>query len=309
MNQILQNCFSNIPTELFIPTKSKIVFVCDFFVKDISGGAELTTESLIERSPFVSSIAKIHSTSLTPKMIQKNKDKFFIFGNFTLLCENSIKTIIDLKVAYGIIEYDFKYCKFRSEKRHFIETGILCNCTNELLKEFFNQANILVWMSEKQKQIVHEKMSLENQNNFILSSVFSNETLEYLSSLREKSAVLKRDVAAMLGGGSWIKGIEETANYLRERGVAFETVQDRDYKSFLTKLSCYKSFAFFPLDYDTCPRVVIEAKLLGLNLLLNDNVLHKEEEWFKTDDLNFTINYLKTRPEEFWKNNCFSLIS
>ena len=35
-----------------------------------------------------------------------------------------------------------------------------------------------------------------------------------------------------------------------------------------------------PLDYDTCPRVVIEAKLLGLDLILTDNVLHKDEDWF-----------------------------
>jgi len=68
----------------------------------------------------------------------------------------------------------------------------------------------------------------------------------------------------------------------------------------LSKLSSAKGLCFKPTGLDTCPRLVIEAKLLGCELELNNNVQHAEEEWFSTTDSNKTIEYLKTRPQHFW---------
>ena len=63
-------------------------------------------------------------------------------------------------------------------------------------------------------------------------------------------------------------------------------------------MSCSNGIIFRPLDYDTCPRIVIEAKLLGCDLILNDYVQHKDEDWFLTQESCY--KYLKNRPEEFW---------
>ena len=60
-----------------------------------------------------------------------------------------------------------------------------------------------------------------------------------------------------------------------------------------------KGFIFLPKGGDTCPRVVIEAKLLGCELILNDNVLHKDEDWFNLEREGI-IKYLKSRPNFFW---------
>ena len=45
---------------------------------------------------------------------------------------------------------------------------------------------------------------------------------------------------------------------------------------------------------------MIEAKLLGCKLELNENVLHAEEEWFKTDDLGEIRKHLIAQPKKFW---------
>jgi hypothetical protein len=67
----------------------------------------------------------------------------------------------------------------------------------------------------------------------------------------------------------------------------------------LQKLADYHGFAFAPLGSDTCPRIVIEAKLLGCDLLLNKNVLHSDEEWF-TGTVEQAEDYLRGRSSVFW---------
>ena len=57
---------------------------------------------------------------------------------------------------------------------------------------------------------------------------------------------------------------------------------------------------FLPKGSDTCPRLVIEAKLLGCKLQLNDNVLHAKEKWFDTEDIEEIEKHLREQPKKFW---------
>ena len=69
----------------------------------------------------------------------------------------------------------------------------------------------------------------------------------------------------------------------------------------LTKLAKSKGVCFKPTGLDTCPRFIIEAKLLGCELELNDNVQHTSEEWFNTDNTASIVEYLKNRKDLFWR--------
>ena len=46
---------------------------------------------------------------------------------------------------------------------------------------------------------------------------------------------------------------------------------------------------------------MIEAKLLGCELILNDNVQHKDEEWF-AGSIEETFEYLESRTKVFWES-------
>ena len=46
----------------------RAIFVEDLFASDYAGGAELTTEALIEKSPF--EVVKIHARNLTIDKLQ-----------------------------------------------------------------------------------------------------------------------------------------------------------------------------------------------------------------------------------------------
>ena len=80
----------------------------------------------------------------------------------------------------------------------------------------------------------------------------------------------------------------------------YEIVTGLGHDELLDKMSTAKGICFKPSGLDTCPRFVIEAKLLGCELELNENVQHLEEDWFKSEDVDKTIAYLKQRPTEFW---------
>ena len=56
---------------------------------------------------------------------------------------------------------------------------------------------------------------------------------------------------------------------------------------------------FLPIIDDTCPRCVIEAKLLGLDIITNVNSQHTTEGWWHStrDDIK---EYLEQRPKHFW---------
>lgn len=153
-------------------------------------------------------------------------------------------------------------------------------------------------MSMRQAQICEERMSLQCRKSLVLSSVFDDETLDFIKHVRTNTPV-KEPKIAMLGSGTWIKGVEQTEAWLKVHKKDYAKLPQKPYREFLQDMARYETFAFMPLDYDTCPRTVIEAKLLGMNLILNDNVLHRDEPWF-TGDIDNAEEYLRLGHESFW---------
>ena len=102
----------------------------------------------------------------------------------------------------------------------------------------------------------------------------------------------------ILNSNSWIKGTKSCVEYAQRNSLDFELISGLPYHELMIKLSTSKGLIFKPLGGDTCPRIVIEAKLLGCDLILNDNVQHKDEEWFKSIDS--CLEYLKNRTNVFW---------
>ena len=67
------------------------IFVSDFFAEQVTGGAELTTEAFLEGK---SNVEKVNSNNVNLEFIEKNLDKYWIFGNFSGIDFNLIPTII-----------------------------------------------------------------------------------------------------------------------------------------------------------------------------------------------------------------------
>ncbi len=270
-----------------------IVFAADAFVEHYVGGAELTTQALIESALYPSARAVTGHTNVD--LMKDMKNSFWIFGNFANLSDECLMYAIK-NLNYSVLEYDYKYCVHRSPEKHAIAEGS-CSCKDssrgKLVALFLKYAKTNWWMSEQQKKVYQEQYPfLEGK---VLSSVFSENTLDLMNELYTDE---KDDTWLILNSQSWIKGVGEAVDYAKANNLKYELVWGLEYKDLLKKMAKSKGLIFFPKAGDTCPRMVIEAKLLGCELILNDNVQHKDEEWFKTRKS--CMQYMRERTDVFW---------
>lgn len=285
-----------------IPPTAKVIFVSDMFVEDYVGGAELTSQALIDSSPL--EVFKVHAKDLSLEVLKEGADRFWVFGNFATMNPQLIPTIVG-NLKYSILEYDFKYCRARSPEKHQHDHGAPCDCHHQMngkiVSAFFFGSMGNWWMSEKQKERYLEVFPfLVERPNTVLSSVFDPKTLGLLKALREANKDTERKGWIVLGSDSWIKGADAAKAWCEANGKEYEVVWNLTYQAVLEKLAKAEGFVYLPLGGDTCPRMVIEAKLLGCKLELNDHVMHRNEEWFNTDDLESIEGYLFVATKHFW---------
>ena len=286
-----------------LDASAEVIFVSDMFVEDYVGGAELTSEALIEESPL--HIQKLHSRDVNLSALEQGHQKFWVFGNFSQLNAELIPTII-ANMMYAVLEYDYKYCRFRSPEKHAVASGSPCDCHNsmngKLVSAFYHGATSLWWMSEAQKQRYLALFPfLSEKDNIVLSSVFSKNTLGTIQWLRNQVSTSSqpREGWIVLGSKSWVKGFEAAEQWCTENHKSYSVIWDRPYDEVLDRLARAEGFVYLPVGADTCPRMVIEAKLLGCNLQINDNVQHSAEDWFNGSPEEIT-DYLYAAPALFW---------
>jgi len=280
------------------------IFVSDMFQGQYAGGAEMSLQTLMDNSPN-ESVAGINSHYLSEELIEPNKKAKWVFGNISQLSADTMEKIAEHNLDYTFVEFDYKYCKHRNPLLYKMVEGEECvYADTELGKrmaKFMNGANSVFFMSKEQMDL-HKKHlpDFDNKNTFVLSSLFPEPFFKVVEELRSKHKSSKNNKWMVMGSNSWVKGVQESEDWCRDNGLEYELIQGVPPAEFLQKLSSFKGVCFKPGGLDTCPRLIIEAKLLGCELELNENVQHVNEEWFNSE-YDQMIAYLKSRPSFFWE--------
>lgn len=298
--------FINLADHLFERARAlddaDVIVVADMFAGQYAGGAELTTEALLEASPF--KVARVRSRDVTVDVLRDGSKKFWVFGNIAELDRQLIPTIC-ANLRYSVISFDYNYCRYRSPEKHLDAERAECRCNDELTGKLMSAlmyaARALWWMSERQMATYHRLFPfLRERKNSVLSSVFNDATLAGIKVLRKRYRDTVRKGWVVCGSPSWIKGTDEAIRWCEENGKEHEVVWGLPYPQMLEKLARAEGLVFLPRGGDTCPRMVIEARLLGCELHTNDNVQHRDELWFDTDDTFDTEAYLYGSRSSFW---------
>lgn len=276
-----------------------IIFVADLFAEDYEGGAELTTKALINSARM--NVVKVRSRDVNIELLQKHQHDYWVFGNFAGIDFNLIPTIVG-NISYSILEYDYKFCNYRSIEKHKLARGQDCDCAEQnigkYVSAFYYAADHLFWMSEGQRDRYHEYFpNLKSRKQSVLSSVFDQDFFNVIDFM--KKTTTERKGWIVLGSDSWIKGKEDAIKWCEENNKSYEVVWNMSYEDVLSTLASSEGFVYLPRGGDTCPRMVIEAKLLGCEIVVNQNVQHSNEKWWlgSPDDI---CDYLKERPRVFW---------
>ena len=304
LSKILEKMLKTLIPEKWL-VKPECFFVSDLFVDDYVGGAELSLETIIDSGPY-KKVAKIRTAELTTQLIENNKDAKWVFGNIANLSNEMIKEISELDFQYSFVEFDYKFCKHRNPELYKMVEGTTCDYKNtergQVMTEFVNNASSMFFMSENQMKIHLESLpNINNKNIHVLSSLFNDDFFKFIENVRQKTAK-KTDKWVVLGSRSWVKGLNETESYCKEKGYDYDVLWNLPYGQFLEKLAESKGLCFKPSGLDTCPRMVIEAKLLDCELDMNDLVQHSSESWFD-GSYGDIVSYLKGRPAFFWEKS------
>jgi hypothetical protein len=293
--------------EYYIPLNSEVVFVADFFAEDLLGGAELTSEAIINASPY--KLFKLHSHSLTEDLLNKNRDKIWIFGNYTLVPLHVLAHVIKSNIQYYFFEYDFKPCLFRSTIKHELSRKQPCDCHEQLHGKFnasfMTGAKTLFWCSDGQRDKFYNIYpQLKGRTKDVTQgSTYYPETIHNIKKIRqlkESGDLFTSNHWAILGSASWIKGTEDAIAYCTEKKMPYKILQNLPNEEFIKELAISRGLVFLPRDMDVGSRISTECKLLGGELIVNDFVLHVKEDWF-LKSIEEIEEYLLDGPQRFWR--------
>ena len=242
------------------------IFLADYFIEDHIGGAELTSEALIHSTPNPDKVGKIKCSELNRDIIDQHRDAHWVVLNFTQLSQD-LKFHLIKNVEYSIVEYDYKFCNYRSLELCRMQTSKECDCVdhreNKINLAFYGYAQKIWFMSDIQKNIFLEKVR----------------TIK-----KEKTETLK--------------GFNNCVKYATTNNLKHEIITNLPYHELLIKLSTSRGLIFLPDGADTCPRLVMEAQMLGCEVITNENVQHKDEQWAKS--ALSCREHMKTRVSTFW---------
>ena len=173
-------------------------------------------------------VFKVRCKDLTVETLESGHKKYWIFGNFSGLEHQLIPTIV-ANLDYSILEYDYKFCKYRSLEKHLSIEQKECDCHEQmhgkLVSAFMYGSKSIWWMSEAQQNLYHSIFPfLSERENTVLSSVFNDTFFIALKMLNEKYKDQERKGWLVLGSTSWIKGHQQAEQWCKDNNKEYEVL-------------------------------------------------------------------------------------
>jgi len=282
----------------------KVVFVQDFFLSDLVGGAELSMDALHRSAPV--NFGVVHASRLTKELVETHMNCHWVFGNFSHLDPALIHAFSVSRISYSVFEHDYKFCRWRSVEKHQIEGGEVCRCEQEpwgqLIEKFYLNAKQVWFCSQRHMQRYFDRFpSLKSANCSVLSAVFGEEFFQKIVPLIQSLSSRTKSGWLTLDSESWIKGTDDAKKWLEDNGKTYSFIKGMTPDQVLESMANAEGFICLPRGADVSNRMVTEAKLLGCQVVTNENVQHVGEDWLEHPDVNFTLSWLYNRRSVFWQ--------
>tara|TARA_R110000824_G_scaffold55069_19_gene151799 strand:- start:4804 stop:5652 length:849 start_codon:yes stop_codon:yes gene_type:complete len=269
----------------------KIILISDFFIDDFVGGAALNDEEIYSTLSQHYDVQKIKSRYLYPGFIHENLESFFIISNFFLINPYLLKTIQE-KCNYILYCHDYKFVKHTNPAVYpdFIVPS------NELINVGIHKnAQAIICQTGFQKDIYDRNLKLPDKTINFSGNLWSDDHLNLLEELDRIEKDFNK--CAIVESPYPQKGTEYSKQYCQQNNIPFDIIKHPDYESFLKILSEYSSLAFHPSTPETCCRLVLEAKMIGLKIYTNKLIGASYEPWY---ELNGTplINAMRDKKKD-----------
>ena len=251
---------------------NKVVFISDFFLNEIRGGAEYCNEALINLLKDKYEVLLAKSATVTPDFIETHKDGFFIVANFFQLSEDSKQRLAS--VPYVLFEHDHKYIRSNNPLLYVNFMAPEAQIQN---KAFYENAITTVCQSKKHSEILQQNLFINNLSNFG-GNIWTDAQLKVLEKNMNQEKTIEYGVARSSNKN---KGMPTAIKFCQQNNLTFEFLEEQKFEDFIENLSRVKNLVFFPQWFESYNRLSIEAKILGCKLITNGLLGAASEPYFK----------------------------
>jgi hypothetical protein len=236
---------------------AKILFVADFFSKDLSGGAENNDANLLKYLSQTHEIRISRSHKLATQFVDESD--IVIVSNFVNVSQEGLKYIQSTK-PYIIYEHDHKYVRNRDPS---VYPNFIIPDGEKVNVGFYTNAKKVFVLSEICKQVLEKNIPSVKAHS-IGCSLWSEETFDYIEALLKEK---KENDLCILKSSNPIKNYDKSLEYCRKNNIIPFELSEPVYRIFLKKMASCERMLFIPGVLETFSRVSAEAKMLDLKLL------------------------------------------
>ena len=247
------------------------LFIADFFSDQVLGGGELNNEELILILKQDHSVKKIQSHILNSSFVTENKKSFFIVSNFMNLSDECKSAL--MKTNYVIYEHDHKYLLSRNPANY---ENYLAPKDQIVNFDFYKNAKAVFCQSQFHCDIVKSNLGLNNIKN-LSGNLWSERSLDFMHKVSKEN---KNSKCAVLRSSIEHKNTFEAELFCKAKKIPYNLISSEDYYDFLSILGTHSKFVFFPKTPETLSRIVVEARMMGLSIIVNKNIGATRESWY-----------------------------
>lgn len=269
---------------------NRFVFLSDFSAEEIPyGGGEINDRELVNiLRDRGHEVLEARTRDFDLNSLKKESGSFFIISNFVLLKPPVISAM--KKEKYVICEHDHKYVASRNPaeyKDYKVPYDKILN------RDFYKKAIAVFCQTSFHAKILKSNLTLDNISS-LGGNLWSKDILE---TMRKLSKVEKDGTAAVMESSLPHKNKQGAINFCIDRGIDYRLIPKKEYKSFLEDLAKSSKFVFLPQTPETCSRVLVEARMLGLSVSTNSRSGAVHEDWFSLKGEELIDKMIQKREE------------
>lgn len=249
-----------------------LIYISDFFEAEVLGGAEISDGVLIDYlAKEGHNIKTVKSEKFDPTI---HKADTFIISNFVGLSEQNKKWFEGFPKTTGgcryiIIERDQKYARFRNTAMH---PDFIAPEHEVVNKEFYRRASKVYCLTSHSADLLLKHIDLTNVESLGCTQ-FSQEQFDYMRKMYKES---KNGKWCVVPGKRSNKGIQ----LCEIQKIDYDYLKNCQWKELMETMSEYEGLVFFSHAVETCCRLVLEARMLGLKVKTDNRVGCTYEDWF-----------------------------
>lgn len=273
----------------------KILFIADFFLDEVSGGAEKFSDELINLLRLNGyEVLTSKSSAITPSILQDKQDHFIIVSNHKTLSLPSKKYLMTtLGWNYAIVEHDANFCATNNPAqfpKFIIPENLIIN------KDFYSHARIVFTQSKLHTDVLVKNLRIPSVS--LGMNLWSDEDLSLLEKLIGTPKTRKTGI---MDTPNKNKGTPYAVSYCRKNNIDFDFIKQTTQDKFYEELAKTENLVFFPQWLESFSRLAVEARVLGVKLTTNKAVGSMSEPFAKLSGLPLLNEIRRLQKETYQK--------